>query len=93
MVNLIPEFLDLKFSDELFLDGKMVRHHPGKSAKSGRKDKPERKKKILSRKKTLSTLGVYVEEIVPLLLVGCRPETSSGWRDASELRGWGTIHF
>jgi len=91
MVNIIPEFLDLRFSDELFLDGKMVRHHPRKSAKSGRKGKPERKKKI--EKKNLSTLGVYVEEIVPLLLGGCRPETYSGWRDASELRGWGTIHF
>jgi hypothetical protein len=46
MVNIIPEFLDLKFSDELFLDVKMVRHIPRKSAKSGREDKPERKKKI-----------------------------------------------
>jgi len=75
MLNIIPEFLDLKFSDELFLDRKMVRHIPRKSAKSGREDKPERKKKIekktlRQKKKTLSAQGVYVEEIVPLLLVG-----------------------
>ena len=58
-----------------------------KRAKSGRKDKAERKNKL--EKPPSQHWGSYAEEIVPLLLVGRRPETDSGWlgSDAGEYCG------
>ena len=50
-------------------------------------DKTKRKNKI--EKPPSQRWGSYAEELVPLLLVGRRPETDSGWLggDAGEYRG------
>ena len=58
-----------------------------KRAKSGRKDKTERKNRL--EKPPFHPWRSYAEEIVPLLLVGRRPETDSGWlgSDAGEYCG------
>ena len=58
-----------------------------KRAKSGREDKTERKNKL--EKPPSQPWGTYAEEIVPLLLVGRRPKTDSGWlgSDAGEYCG------
>ena len=58
-----------------------------KRAKSRRKDKTERKNSL--EEPPSQPWGSYAEEIVPLPLVGRRPETDSGWlgSDAGEYCG------
>ena len=58
-----------------------------KRAKSGRKNKTERKNNL--EKPPSQPWGSYAEEIVLLLLEGRRPETDSGWlgSDAGEYCG------
>ena len=58
-----------------------------KRAKNGREDKTERKNRV--EKPPSQPWVSYAEELVPLLLVGRRPETDSGWLggDAGECRG------
>ena len=65
----------------------IVRQHVSKKTKSRRKDKTERKNNL--EKPPSQPWGSYAEEIVPLLLVGRRPETDSGWlgSDAGEYCG------
>ena len=55
--------------------------------KSRRKDKTERKNSL--EEPPSQPWGSYAEEIVPLPLVGRRPETDSGWLgcDAGEYSG------
>ena len=48
-----------------------------KRAKNGREDKTERKNRV--EKPPSQPWVSYADEIVPLLLVGRRPEADSGW--------------